>query len=94
MKKISVLFLLLIGVMMLAACNDGETYADQKKRETAAINAFIQKNKIKVISESQFYAQDSTTDVSQNEYVLFLNLTDIPFETRQEFPHISYAYNL
>ena len=71
MKKISVLFLLLIGVMMLAACNDGETYADQKKRETAAINAFIQKNKIKVISESQFYAQDSTTDVSQNEYVLF-----------------------
>ena len=35
MKKISVLFLLLIGVMMLAACNDGETYADQKKRETA-----------------------------------------------------------
>ena len=54
MKKISVLFLLLIGVMMLAACNDGETYADQKKRETAAINAFIQKNNIKVISEASF----------------------------------------
>lgn len=26
---------------------------------------------IKVISEAQFYAQDSTTDVSKNEYVLF-----------------------
>ncbi len=26
---------------------------------------------IKVISESEFYANDSTTDVSQNEYVLF-----------------------
>lgn len=26
---------------------------------------------IKVISEAQFYANDSTTDVSQNEYVLF-----------------------
>lgn len=26
---------------------------------------------IKVISESQFYANDSTTDVSKNEYVLF-----------------------
>lgn len=55
------------------SCDDTESYADQKKKERAAINSYITKNKIKVISESEFLAQDTTTDVSKNEYVLFDN---------------------
>lgn len=57
--------------MAFTACSNDETYADQKKKERNAINSYISKEKIKVISEDEFYAQDSTTDVSQNEFVLF-----------------------
>ena len=59
----------------LTACNDGETYAEMKEKERDAIRAFIKDNDvcgpIKVISESTFYAQDSTTNVDENEFVLF-----------------------
>lgn len=80
---------LCFGWFMLAvfgACNDGETYAEQKEKERDAIAAFLKRDavvmesetdtlihigKINVISESQFYQQDSTTNVEKNEYVLF-----------------------
>lgn len=80
---------LCFGWLMLAvfgACNDGETYAEQKEKERDAIAAFLKRDavvmecetdtlihigKINVISESQFYQQDSTTNVEKNEYVLF-----------------------
>lgn len=71
----------------LTACNDDETYADQKKRERKAVEAFISRNPlvltngvgdtllntpgINLISEDQFERQDSMTDVSRNEYVTF-----------------------
>ena len=46
-----------------------------KEKERDAIRAFIKDNDmigpIKVISESTFYAQDSTTNVADNEFVLF-----------------------
>lgn len=69
-----------------AACSKGETYAEQKEKERKAINKFLNRDvaivtnegdtvihvgHINVISESQFYRQDSLTDVSKNEYVLF-----------------------
>jgi hypothetical protein len=38
MKKLVYSLLLLTGVMMVVACNNDETYADQKKRERAAIS--------------------------------------------------------
>ena len=64
-----------VGMTVLDSCNKGETYAEMKKKERGAIEAFIKDNKlvgpIKVISESTFYAQDSLTDVSKNEFVLF-----------------------
>ncbi len=76
----------MVGVAF-TACDDDETYADQKKAERKAINAFLNRDplvlvsgdndtllntsKITVISESTFEAQDSTTDVEANEYVLF-----------------------
>ena len=71
---------------LLASCDDEETYADQKKHERTTINNFIQNGAclteettgdtilyvkpITVITEAQFAAQDSTTDLSKNEYVL------------------------
>lgn len=71
----------------MVGCSDDETYADQKKRERKAVEAFLKRDplvvvnsagdtllnthKINVISEVDFERQDSTTDVSKNEYVFF-----------------------
>lgn len=79
--------LIAIALTALTACNDDETYADQKDKERDAIAAFIGRDpitmcngsgdtllsmpRITVISEEQFEAQDSTTDVAKNEYVMF-----------------------
>ena len=61
--------------LCMTGCNDDETYADQKEKEKNAISRFLEDNpfcgKINVISESQFYAQDSITDTARNEYVKF-----------------------
>ena len=57
------------------SCNDGETYAEQKDKEKKAIRKFIESNDfvgtITPITEEQFYAQDSITDTTKNEFVLF-----------------------
>ncbi|MBQ6965121.1 MAG: DUF4827 domain-containing protein [Bacteroidaceae bacterium] len=57
------------------SCNDGETYAEQKNKEKKAIRKFIEDNDfvgpINVIDEAQFYAQDSLTDTTKNQFVLF-----------------------
>lgn len=71
MRKIQFIILGLVATMMFAACSDTETYADKKKRETAAINKYIADSAVNVISEATFFAQDSTTDVSKNQFVLF-----------------------
>lgn len=73
MNKIRLIIGLLIAAFTMASCSDGETYADQKKKERNAINRYIADQNIKVITEAQFEEQDSTTDVSKNEYVLFDN---------------------
>lgn len=70
MRKLGFLCLMLIGFMMMASCNNEETYADQKKREQAAINKYIADSAVTVISEDEFL-KDTTTDVSKNEWVLF-----------------------
>lgn len=71
MKTVKILICVVLSALAFAACSDTETYADQKKKERSAINRYITNQKIKVISEEQFFAQDTTTDVSKNEYVLF-----------------------
>ena len=73
---------------ILASCSDDQTYAEQKEKERGAINGFLNRHiliydnedqllldvgNINVISEQQFYAQDSMTNVERNEYVLFGN---------------------
>lgn len=75
MKKFAVLLAGMCLLVGLFSCDDGETYADRKRKERGYINRFLKDNDlvgpIKVISESTFYAQDSTTDVSRNEFVHF-----------------------
>lgn len=79
MKKLfyTVLAAFAVSISMFTAigCDDGETYAEQKKKEQAAIGQFLRNNDfvgpIKTISEEQFYKQDTMTDVSKNEFVRF-----------------------
>ena len=77
------LLLLGFCLIMLASCKEEQTYAEQKKAEYRAISSFLQNgvtvldtemgdtilhvDPINWINEEQFYAQDSTTDVSRNE---------------------------
>ena len=70
MKKLTLFFLALITVCLgFQACDDTKTYAEMLEEEKDGIKDFIKKNNIKVISQSEFYAKDSMTDVSKNEYV-------------------------
>lgn len=72
MKKLIRFAMVVLGaIVVMSSCNKYETYADQKKRENAAINSYLVDNNVKVISEETFAAQNYTTDVSQNEFVLF-----------------------
>lgn len=74
MKKITYLLLLLVAaIIAISSCSSGETYADQKKRERNAINAYINDNGIKVISEEDFKKQGETTDTTKREYVYLEN---------------------
>ena len=74
--------------MLLGSCKNVETYAEQKEKEFGAIQSFLKRDivvkdrdgnivcnvgTIETISEEQFLAQDSTTDLSRNQYVLFNN---------------------
>lgn len=78
--KRNLMLLFALPCMMLhgltvTSCNDDESYAEMKSKERKAINAFLQDNdlvgKIKVISESEFLNNDTTTNVEENEFVLF-----------------------
>lgn len=70
MRKTVYALLAVVSVLAIASCSDEETYGDMKEKERNAISEFISTEGIRVISESQFVSQDSTTDVSRNEYVL------------------------
>ena len=68
MKKLTLFFLtLLTACFAFQACDNTKTYAEMLEEEKDGIRDFIKKNNIKVISQSEFYAQDSMTH--ENEYV-------------------------
>lgn len=70
MKKLTLFFLSLLALTIsFQACDNSKTYADMLEEEKDAINDFIKDRNIKVISQSQFYAQDSTTNLDENEFV-------------------------
>ena len=58
MKKLLFSLFLLAGALLWQSCSKYETYADQVETERNAINNYITKQKIKVISESDFKAND------------------------------------
>lgn len=70
-KALYTLLFILVAGMSFISCSETETYAEQRDRELNAIQEYITKNKIKVISESDFNSQGMTTDTTKNEYVLF-----------------------
>lgn len=70
MKKIlPFIFALMAISAIFCACDETKTYAEKMEEEDDAIEAFIRDSNITVISQSEFYANDSVTDVSKNEYV-------------------------
>ena len=74
MKKL-IYFLFAIFALSLGfqACSDSKTYADMLEDEDVAIKKYIRNNNIKVISQSTFHANDSMTNVAENEYVHLAN---------------------
>jgi len=70
MKKLALAVVAFFAIVAAVSCDDTETYAEQKDRERAAINRFIADSAITVINEAQFQAQNYTTDLAKNEYVL------------------------
>jgi hypothetical protein len=74
MKKILLLSLLsLICGLAFQACDGSKTYAEMLEEEKDAINKFIRKNNIKVITAGEFEKKGNTTDTVTNEYVQFSN---------------------
>ena len=65
------LFIMIATVVVLASCNDYETYGDKKEKERNAISKFISDSSIYVISEEQFIQQGMTTNLENNEFVKF-----------------------
>ena len=72
MKKLMIRLLPLDTISVsMASCKNTTSFADLKKAERAAIEAFLTEHEISVITPEEFFAKDSVTDVSKNEYVLF-----------------------
>lgn len=83
----SKLLLLLAIMSIATSCTNDDSYAEMRERENKLIKAFVRNGlklkdqdsgaylidmgPIKEISEETFIAQNYTTDVAQNEYVLF-----------------------
>lgn len=74
-RKIFNIFAFAALVLSLLSCNNGETYADLKKKEKNAIERFLQFNDIvgpiNVIDENTFNLQENTTNVFLNQFVRF-----------------------
>ena len=68
--KFSKFSFFLVLVSLFASCDDTVTYSEMKEKERESVNAYIKEKEINIISFEQFVANDSTTDVSKNEYVL------------------------
>ena len=69
LNKLKHFLFLPLFILSFVACEDDVTYSDMKEKEVDAVNRFVKENGIKIISFEQFVANDSTTDVSKNEFV-------------------------
>lgn len=88
MKRFVLYLLILVGGVAVSSCqNDDTTYSEQKEEERELVSNFVKRDvviklddkvlaefgPISVLTEEEFVSQDSCTDVSKNEYVLFKN---------------------
>ena len=69
-NKLNSLLLLLIMAVCFTSCDDTVTYSEMKEKERDAVAAYISEKNINVILWEDFVANDSTTDMTKNEYVL------------------------
>lgn len=69
MRKTLLALYAVIGAMMVASCNNYETYGEKKEKERDAINRFINDSTFNVISEEQFHLQGDSTSVERREFV-------------------------
>lgn len=53
---------LIVVFTLFIACNDDETYAEQKERENKQINSFIEKHNIDIISMNEFLKDTITSN--------------------------------
>jgi len=67
MKKLA--YILILVVVVLASCNDYETYGDKKEKERNAIAKFIADSSFTVISEDEFVKNGYKTDLDRREFV-------------------------
>ena len=73
MKKLVSLFIAFLAIGgIFQSCDNSKTYAEMLEDERDAVNDYIKKYGINVISESEF-ERDTITDVSLNQYVGFSN---------------------
>ena len=73
MKKLLSLFIALLAIGgIFQSCDNSKTYAEMLEEERDAVNDYIKKYGIKVISVEEF-EKDTITDLSSNEYVGFSN---------------------
>lgn len=71
MKRIRLFVTVLaIGTLLFQSCDDSKTYAELRDDEIDAINAWISTHDYEIISESEFYAQDTMTN--ENQFVLLM----------------------
>ncbi|MBR4923440.1 MAG: DUF4827 domain-containing protein [Bacteroidaceae bacterium] len=71
MKKLGIFLVFVLGMIGFQSCDDSKTYAELKEEEREAIKRFIEVEGIKVIDEDTYTAQDSVTNVANNEFVFF-----------------------
>ena len=91
--KLNALLAFFVFAVSFVSCDDTVTYSEMKDKERDAVNAYIKEKKINVISFDDFVANDSTTDVGNNEYVLvddvYMQIVNNPRKTDET----SYSIN-
>ena len=98
LKEINKILVLLLLVVPFASCDDTVTYSEMKEKERDAVAAYINEKGINVISYEQFVANDSVTDVKNNEYVLvddvYMQIVNNPVKTDPAAYRIEHGDNV
>lgn len=69
MRGVYILLISIVVCSCLQSCDNGKTYAEMKEDEADAIHAWILSHNYQIISEKDFYNQDTVTN--ENQFVLF-----------------------